>query len=161
MNLNQLPGKKQPSSAVLTWAARVSRLVISVPFLYAGITKLLDPKSFAVVIDGYGLLPESLVLPAAVVLPILEIIGAAGLLFNIRIFFYTVAALLVLFITVLGYGIWLGLDVDCGCFGPDDPEQAYHGLQDALIRDLGLLVPTLYLFWFQWWMDRKRTVPSF
>jgi hypothetical protein len=69
--------------------------------------------------------------------------------------------MLIFFIAVLGYGIVLGLDVDCGCFGPDDPEQAYHGLWSALIRDLGLLVPVLYLFWFQRRAVRKKAVPSF
>lgn len=154
------PYAVQQYGAVLTWAARISRLIIALPFFYAGITKIFDPKSFAVVIGGYGLLPEFLVLPAAIALPALEIIAAAGLLLNIRICLYAVAVLLLFFIGVLGYGIQLGLDVDCGCFGPDDPEQAYHGLRGALFRDIGLLVPILYLFWFQWWMGRKKTVPS-
>lgn len=154
------PYAAQQDGVVLNWTARLSRLIIAVPFLYAGITKLFDPKSFAVVIDGYGLLPEFLVLPAAIALPALEIIAAAGLLFNIRICLHAVAVLLVFFIGVLGYGIRLGLDVDCGCFGPNDPEQAYHGLRGALFRDIGLLVPIFYLFWFQWWMSRKKTMPS-
>ena len=145
---------------VFTWVAGVSRWVVSVLFLYAGMTKLADPKSFAVVIDGFGLLPGSFVLPTAFVLPMLEIAVAAGLLFSNRICLYAVAGLLILFIGVLGYGIWLGLDVDCGCFGPEDPEQAYHGLWSALFRDLGLLVPILYVFWFQRWTDQKKTVPS-
>ncbi|MEA3467901.1 MAG: MauE/DoxX family redox-associated membrane protein [Thermodesulfobacteriota bacterium] len=139
----------------LTWTATFSRLIIGVPFCYAGVTKLIEPNNFAVVIDGYGLLPEALVFPAAIVLPILEIIAATGLFFNIRICLYTIAVLLVLFIGVLGYGIWLGLDVDCGCFGPNDPEQAYHNLKGALLRDLGYLIPTLYLFWFRWRMDNN------
>lgn len=160
MTRSRKPYAAKQDGVVLTWTARLSRLIIAVPFFYAGITKLFDPKSFAVVIDGYGLLPEFLVLPVAIALPALEIIAAAGLLFNIRICLYAVAVLLVFFIGVLAYGIRLGLDVDCGCFGPDDPEQAYHGLRGALFRDIGLLVPILYLFWFQWWMGRKKTVPS-
>jgi len=161
LSQSQLQKESVQSIVILAWVARVSRWLISAPFLYAGITKLADPKSFAVIIDGYGLLPEPFVLPAALLLLILEIIVAAGLLFNIRICLPAVASLLMLFIAVLSYGIWLGLDVDCGCFGPEDPEQAYHGLWSALFRDLGLLVPILYLFWFQRWMDRKKTVPSF
>ncbi|MBU0944126.1 MAG: DoxX family membrane protein [Proteobacteria bacterium] len=128
--------------------ARICRWLISVPFLYAGITKLADPESFARVIGGYGLVPEPLLFPTALLLPLVEIGVAAGLLFNIRLCLYAVATLLALFIAVLSYGIWLGLDVDCGCFGPNDPEQAYHGLWSALYRDLGLLIPTLYLFLF-------------
>ena len=41
-----------------------------------------------------------------------------------------------LFMAILGYGISMGLDVDCGCFGPEDPEsKAFHGLRAALYRD--------------------------
>jgi len=147
--------------AVLSWLAVLSRWVISLPFLYAGSTKIADPKGFAVVIDGYGLLPGFLVMPTALILPILEIVVATGLLFNVRRCLPVITVMLIFFIAVLGYGIVLGLDVDCGCFGPDDPEQAYHGLWSALIRDFGLLVPVLYLFWFQRRAVRKKAVPSF
>ena len=48
---------------------------------------------------------------------------------------------------ILGYGIWKGLGIDCGCLGPADPEaDACHGLRSALGRDpviaasIGLLV---------------------
>jgi rhodanese-related sulfurtransferase len=48
---------------------------------------------------------------------------------------------------ILGYGIWMGLDVDCGCFGPEDPEsRAYHGLRSALYRDFMMLAGVLYLY---------------
>jgi len=161
MILNRQQKEGVQTIVALSWMARLSRWVLSVPFLYAGITKLADPKGFAVVIDGYGLLPGFLVLPMALFLPLLEIIVATGLLFNVRLCLPVIAGLLIFFIAVLGYGIVLGLDVDCGCFGPDDPEQAYHGLWSALIRDLGLLVPVLYLFWFQRRTGRKKTVPSF
>lgn len=154
--------EQQPMKNVLTFVclAWTSRLIISAAFLYAGITKLADPKSLAVVIDGYGLLPDPLVIPVAVALPPLEIIAALGLLLNIRICLYVVFGMMVLFIGVLGYGIWLGLDVDCGCFGSEDPEQAYHGLRAAFFRDLGFLVPILYLFWFQRRMGRRKRIPS-
>jgi hypothetical protein len=53
-----------------------------------------------------------------------------------------------LFITILSYGIWLGLDVDCGCFGPEDPEaQAFHGLRLALVRDIIMMLGIFYLYY--------------
>ena len=162
MRQKQPPSVKNSQYIVaLTWLARSARLLISVAFLYAGVIKLTDPQRFAVIIDGFGLLPESLILPIAIILPVLEIVTAAGLLLNSRVCLYSVAGLMSLFIAVLGYGISMGLDVDCGCFGPEDPEQAYHGLRTALYRDLGFLVPVLYLFWFQWRVDRRKTIPSF
>ncbi|MBU1139170.1 MAG: DoxX family membrane protein [Proteobacteria bacterium] len=161
MTQNRQQKRNAAIPVALTWMARISRWLISVPFLYAGITKLADPQSFAVVIAGFGLLPEPLLMPAALLLPLLEIIVAAGLLCNVRICLPAAATLMILFIAVLSYGIRLGLDVDCGCFGPEDPEQAYHNLWSALFRDLGFLIPILYLFWFQYITDRKKTVLSF
>ncbi len=141
--------------------ARISRWLISAPFLYAGITKLTDPQSFADIIAGFGLLPEPLIIVTALLLPLLEIGIAVGLLCNVRICLPAAASLMILFIAVLSYGIWLGLDIDCACFGPEDPEQAYHGLWSALFRDLAFLIPILYLFWFQYLTNRKKTILSF
>jgi len=46
--------------------------------------------------------------------------------------------------------------VDCGCFGPEDPEsRAYHGLRPALYRDFGMLAGVLYLF--AWRAYRRRS----
>ena len=54
---------------------------------------------------------------------------------------------MVVFICVLSYGIWLGLDIDCGCFGSNEPESsAFSGLREALLRDLLLLLPLLFLY---------------
>ena len=133
--------------------ALVCRLTLSAAFLYAGVTKLADPVDFAIIIDGYGLLPELFVFPVAIILPIIECIAAVGILFQLRISMYAMTAMLVLFIAVLMYGIRLGLDIDCGCFGPDDPEQAYHDLRIALLRDIIFLMQIVFLFW---WQSKKR-----
>ena len=48
---------------------------------------------------------------------------------------------------VLGYGIWMGLDVDCGCFGPEDPEaEAFHGLRLSLFRDLVMMAGVIFIY---------------
>jgi hypothetical protein len=49
---------------------------------------------------------------------------------------------------MLSYGLWLGLNIDCGCFGKADPEYAFsHNLKVALVRDLFLLLPVAHLYW--------------
>jgi len=61
-------------------------------------------------------------------------------------------SLLGLFIAILGYGIWMGLDVDCGCFGPEDHEaEAFHILKISLYRDLIMLAGVAFLYgWRQY-----------
>jgi len=106
-----------------------------------------DPAAFAVIIEAYGLVPDVLLMPLAVVLPALEVMAAIGLVFDLRGSLTTIAALLALFIVVLGYGLWMGLDVDCGCFGPEDPEgRAYAGIRPALLRDFVLAGGVLMLY---------------
>lgn len=123
------------------------RWVLGGLFLYSGILKLMDPFGFAVVIAGFGLLPDPLVQLAAITLPVLEVLTGMGVLLAIRSSCTVMAGLLLLFIAVLLYGIQLGLDIDCGCFGPEDPEQAYKGLKAALIRDVVMLAALGFICW--------------
>ena len=52
-----------------------------------------------------------------------------------------------MFLLILGYGIHMGLDVDCGCFSPGDPEaKAFHGLRAAFKRDLIMLAGIGFAF---------------
>ncbi len=123
-----------------SWSYSAVRVGLALSFLLAGIIKIQDPMTFAVTIDAFGILPGPLVLPTAVLLPILEIIGAVALIFDIRGSLGLIVLMLLMFIAVLGYGLHLGLDIDCGCYGPGDPEgTAYAGIRDALRRDLIML----------------------
>ena len=108
---------------------------------------MLEPEIFAVLIEAYGIVPEGLLMPAAIGLPLLEVIAGFGLLFDIRGSLALITGLLVLFVAVLGYGIWMGLDVDCGCFGPEDPEaEAFHGLRLSLFRDLAMMAGVFFIY---------------
>lgn len=129
---------------------RVSGLLLATVFLYGGIPKLFDISSFGKIIEAYGILPEILIYPTALILPITEVITGIGLLFEKRWSYISSAALLLLFIAILTYGIFMGLDIDCGCFSVGDPEHAaFSGLRTALIRDIFFLIPLLFLFWYQ------------
>lgn len=129
------------------WIYRLVCMVIGVVFIWSGITKLLAPKEFSVIIESYGLIPDAWILPAAVFLSVLEVAAGFGLLLDIRGSLAVITGLLILFMAVLSYGIWLGLDIDCGCFGPQDPEsKALHGLRAALVRDMIMLPAIFYLY---------------
>ncbi len=129
----------------------ILRCVLAAVFLYAGAGKLMDVQGFATVISGYGLLPGQLNYVAALVLPLAEIVIAAGLLWDVKGSLSSYSVLLLVFMAVLAHGINMGLDVDCGCFAPDDPEgEAYHSLREALLRDAFLLLGCGYLYLLRW-----------
>jgi uncharacterized membrane protein YphA (DoxX/SURF4 family) len=129
------------------WPYKLCRWTLSIIFIYAGGAKLLKPEIFAILIDAYGFLPERLLIPVAIGLPLLELIAGIGLLFDIRGSLALITGSLVLFMAVLGYGIWMGLDVDCGCFGLKDPEaEAFHGLRLSLLRDLAMMTGVLFIY---------------
>ncbi len=129
----------------------LSRLLIGgllgAVFVFAGISRLIDPEPFAVVIGSFGLTPASWARPILVVLPLAELAVGLGMFFGARWALRLAMCLIVGFIVVLTYGIWLGLDVDCGCFSVDDPEyKAFSTLHSALYRDLLMLAGIVYLY---------------
>lgn len=145
-----MKGKREVSIPLIVfWLDRGSRWLLALVFLVAGIPKMIDPYSFAAIIDAYGLLPELLVLPVAVVLPLAEIVAALALIVSRVEGLWSASAMMLFFIGVLTYGVQIGLDIDCGCFGPGDPEHdAFSGLRTALIRDLLLCMPLSYSWWY-------------
>jgi uncharacterized membrane protein YphA (DoxX/SURF4 family) len=131
----------------LDWTYKLLRWGLGFIFIYAGSLKLIEPEVFAVLIEAYGIVPERLLMPVAVLLPALEVAAGIGLLFDIEGSLALIAGLLLVFMAILVYGIRMGLDVDCGCFGPEDPEaRAFHGLRTSLYRDLIMLAGVLYIY---------------
>lgn len=143
-----------------SWMYRFFRWILGCIFIYSGTTKLLAPKTFAVLIEAYGLVPDGLIMPVAMILPAMEVVAGAGLMVDIRGSLAVIAGLLLLFIAILTYGILMGLDVDCGCFGPDDPEaEAFHGLRAALYRDMLMMATVGFLYgWRRYRNVRPRTI---
>lgn len=134
---------------VLFWLDQSGRLIVSLIFLAAGIPKLINVADFAAIINAYAILPDIFVLPTAILLPIMEILLAIGLLFNRFKSKVGITVMLLFFIVLLSYSIQQGLDIDCGCFGPEDPEhRAFQGLRVALFRDVVMLLPLMYSFWY-------------
>lgn len=145
-----MAGRVTGAKRLLLILDRLSRWGLGLIFLYAGLPKLLNWHDFAKIVGSYALLPDVLVAPAAVVIALLEVLAAVLLICNRPQGLWGISALLLLFIGVLSYAIRLGLDIDCGCFGPEDPEHlAFAGLREALFRDVLLSIPVLYLFWYR------------
>ena len=129
----------------LTYSAL--RIALAMAFLVAGVLKLMDPMTFAVTVDAFGILPGPLVMPVAVILPTVEVLGALALIFDIRGSLGLITLMILVFMAVLGWGIHMGLDIDCGCYGPGDPEaEAYAGIRGALQRDMILFACVVILY---------------
>ena len=140
------------------WPYVMIRVGIGLVFLWSGLVKLGDPRAFSILIDAFGLIPGSFAFPAAVVIPIIEILIGAALVFDIRGGLSAAAGMLVFFMSVLSYGMAMGFDVDCGCFGPDDPASGlFHGLPGALFRDAVFAAGMVYLYL---WRLKNAHVPA-
>ncbi|MCL6478224.1 MAG: hypothetical protein K6T65_07385 [Peptococcaceae bacterium] len=120
------------------------RLLLALIYLYAGLTKAINPVLFRATIASYFQIPDFAALALAVSFPWLEIIAALSLIFNWKavygsgfLFLLSISffALLVLhYNNVLPYG--------CGCFGFGGPEKIsiYHIFRDFLITLLAGIV---------------------
>lgn len=143
-------------SGWLDWAYRG---LLGLVFLYAAVPKLFHLDGFVAIIDAYGIVPDKALVAVALFMAILEAVAGGGIFFKRAKYLSLtfISCLLLLFIGVLAYGMWLGLDIDCGCFGKEEPEHKFFSnLRVALIRDLFLLLPVAYLYW-QGWLNRQKT----
>ena len=127
------------------WTYRVIRFILGSIFVYAGFIKLIDPKGFAQTISQYDIVPAFLLAPFAIGLPALEFLAGLGLILNIRGSLSVIFSLLVVFTAVLGYGILNDLNVDCGCFSPEEIT-GRNNLRQAFYRDLFMIAAVFFLF---------------
>lgn len=105
---------------LLSLAALAGRLVVGGIFLVAGLDKVQAPGAFADAVRAFHLLPPELVLPAALILPWLELLVAGYLLVGFMSRLAAGGAILLLlgFVIALASSLASG-DVNhaCGCFG--------------------------------------------
>jgi putative oxidoreductase len=105
---------------VFRLAQWIFRLGIGGAFIYAGWIKTTDPVGFADSVASFAILPNALISPFALALPIYEIAAGAVLIAGRP---RRVGALALLFLTTifcvaLVAALARGLTVNCGCFGP-------------------------------------------
>lgn len=102
--------------ALIQVAGFAASVLVGLIFLVAGIDKLRHRALLPGVIANYRLLPTALVAPAALLLPGLELLIAAGLLFGNRPATVAAIALLVAFAAAMAINIQRGRrHIDCGC----------------------------------------------
>jgi len=129
----------------------VVRVFLGLLFVYSGLTKSMDLVFFSKTVQAFAILPNSIVFPAAVVIVLSELVFGIGIVLDIRFSLGGILILLLGFMAVIGYALHMGYDIDCGCFGPGDPEAlAFQGLTRALYRDLSILLIAGYLYMWRY-----------
>ena len=123
------------------------RLVLGLLFIGSSLIKLTDLPGFARQLGDFGIVADALVPASAWLVCLLELFAGFGLLTNVRGSLAVVASILILFCSVLvryiNNGMILGLDIDCGCFGP-----GYRvSLKTQFTIDLGLLLFCALVHW--------------
>ena len=114
-------------------------------FVYAGITKALDPVRFFMDVQNYDIIPwRAATVVVAFYLPWLEILcGVAVVVRSLRAgALLILTALLLIFTAALAQAWIRGLDISCGCFGGASDHPRYLLW---IGRDVGLLAVALML----------------
>ena len=141
----------------------ITRVILGGVFFWAGIVKIPEIELFSYTIRAYYLLPESLILPVAILLPWLECVIGLCLILG----FWTHASaliasgLLIVFGGALGIKIYQGANMSCGCFGFG---AGGGSLEWVLLQDLALLSFALALLMKQkiplsldgYWLVRRH-----
>lgn len=112
------------------------RIVLGAIFVYASGAKIFDPAAFARIIANYQVVSADAGRLIALFLPYLELVCGLCLMVNRwpRGAALIVAGLLLVFMAALGYNIYRGIDVHCGCFTLT--EKATGNMWFSLVRDI-------------------------
>ena len=105
------------------WLLLAGRLILGAIFVIAAWAKLRAPWiEFAGNLAGFQLLPDWTLEPIAKTLPWCELALGVALISGIwqRWFALIASLLLGLFFTVMVRSYAIGLQIDCGCFGPGE-----------------------------------------
>jgi uncharacterized membrane protein YphA (DoxX/SURF4 family) len=134
----------------------VGRLALAGIFLFAAYAKLKPQAAmpwsgasvrtslsmFAMQVDSYQLLPPQLVSPAAHFLPLFELFLGLWLLSGIWLRYSSLVTTLLLaaFFAMMVRTYRMGLEINCGCFGPGERLGPKTLLRDGSLLALALVV---------------------
>lgn len=126
------------------YTALIGRILLGGIFIYASLSKILNPDQFAQAVMNYRVVPLVSVNLFAIVLPWLELVSGilllVGLLTGGSIVMITV--LMALFLGAIGSALLRGLDISCGCFSTDGVYTItiFYFIRDLLLFALALQV---------------------
>ena len=131
------------------WLAVPARWYLGLVFVGACLHKIADPRSFALDIATYDILPLVLVNLTAITLPWIELTAGAMLLagWRVRAASLLVAGMMMVFLGALTIALGRGLDMSCGCFASQGAEENPISSL-TIIRDLWWLGLTFFVLVF-------------
>lgn len=141
-------GETSRSDFVLDVLSALARFGLAVMWIYSGSTKLGNHMTVTQSIEAYEIFtPYWSNLLANIIGPA-EIAGGLILLLGIKIrpAGWVSLVVLVLFVIGLASAYHRGLQIDCGCFGPQ-PDSAGGDLLWTIVRDIGLIAVTLFMIY--------------
>lgn len=141
-------GETSRSEFMLDVLSALARFGLAVMWIYSGSTKLGNHMTVTQSIEAYEIFtPYWSNLLANIIGPA-EIAGGLILLLGIKIrpAGWVSFGVLVLFIIGLSSAYHRGLQIDCGCFGPQ-PDSNGGDLLWAIARDIGLIAVTLFMIY--------------
>jgi uncharacterized membrane protein YphA (DoxX/SURF4 family) len=109
---------KPMSPVMIDYATIAVRIALGAVFIFSSVGKIAQPSAFAEIVTNYRLLPPSLVWATAVFFPWIEAVCATALIFG-RLekgAALMISIMMVVFIAILVYNGYRGLDIACGCF---------------------------------------------
>lgn len=97
----------------------ICRYFIAAVLLFSGISKIIDPQTFNEAMNSIGIMNAHIKELTTGLLPIMEVFLGVVLLFNkySETAMPFVIILFTLFLFFAVYGILIGVEGDCGCFG--------------------------------------------
>jgi uncharacterized membrane protein YphA (DoxX/SURF4 family) len=135
-----------PGNKTVRIVALVLRLALGAVFIYAAWAKLGEPWAvFAVAIDSFQILPLWGVEFVARTLPWFELAVGALLISGRWLHISATASslLLLVFFGLLLRAQLKGMQIQCGCFGPDEPLSWKTVMRDAALLSSSLLITAL------------------
>ena len=131
------------------WLDLALRLALGAAFVYAGALKIRDPLQFADNIGSFQILPNTLVNPFALSLPVFEILTGLLLItgFLGRPASLGILIISAIFVSAVVSALVRGLTIDCGCFGTSEPSRGRMWFD--LGRDAILLIGAVAAYSYQ------------
>lgn len=136
-----------PPAAVNT-ATIIVRLLLGAVFLFSSAGKIADPEAFAEIVTNYRLLSPPLVWATAVIFPWIEATCGLALVFG-RLekgAALLVSLMMIVFIGIILYNGYRGLNIACGCFSLSAKEPSDIGLNT--LRNLFILAAGSWVLFF-------------